>query len=1453
MTVLRRSLRSIYDHVRLRLASPSGIRALVLLALFPSVVPGQRVLLRIDEPEQVEAESDGELIPDATEPQGHPSFAIRTFAGKSTVQGHYVQPDEQVVGFVLADSLQDEDWQRVEAEFIALRQGLGSRAALKLAIAIGSQLRLTGPFRSGDQLRIAIRAARPPEPDPLDGNEAPPQETVDPASGHEDAAGTEVLAVIEDGPTESENSLQAAAQDSEEAEIADARLYQQLGEAAAVLGCDWRAVLVAGRLPALEASLSLPSAAYLGGNMRTHRLRFSFMPLDGFVPLAAEWASQLTGGAVVPSSATFLDFLDGEARFLEVEWTAPRPSEGFNLYLADLRDLASGLTRTAPSASAASGWPVPAPLALRGFVQGTADLSRTVRQSAAGSAGKIRSEIETLRAVNPADESLLRASVQFYRRNQEWEPLADSLRRLSEVRPLDTATLADLGTTLVRLQRWLEAESAFVRLMDLAPADPKVSEALGLVYVRLEQDPRALELFERSLELEPANQALWFHKADAARRVGDADAVRLALEKGVQLPRAPHSRRAELIRLYLDSGSLLEAEQRIEAAIEVLPDSPEILAVYARFWEELDRPEDALGLWERAAKADRTFEPAVAASARIHFELGRPEDAAIVADSGVEQFPDSVSLHMTLARSLEATNRFYELRDALRAAVLSFPGNARLLEYRARVEDTFGDDAPMAYRALAERLELEPEPMALASALDRGFKVSLRQNDLDQARWFAARDVAGNQAKQDLFPKGPGEDESGTAVPGGMQALAYMANANDPGSPETFFREYCRPLAFFQSKQDYATVRRRLALYFETVRDILSLRDGPPGDDVRITLSVKDRNSLRKTRKALELFGWRLRGGKRGYSLQPIESESGAERQEIGSALEIDGIAIQAALDRQQDFPLRIELQTAPVALGEETWQSALYPSERLSGGFAEAVARDHRMAGVYLGISQMHPEAARALVDSVGLKQLVNRFSLTLMMHGSSLSVENGVTIVPGGAAAAELWTGLVGARPDDPDRFLPRLLRKEEGRLLGYFSALSGLDEARGRFFTQSRSRFRQFFELYKAASRVPGRRAHQGAREPVPGTAPGIAAGARGGSRVPGRGGGLDGRERPGRCGPPGAEDFHQGGSRSGGRHPGPTGQDQVRDAKRNSGPRLTSSSPCRGSMPCGASGWTLSRHWISRRRSVRSKGSSHISRHSRDWVRNRCAPSKRSLAAWSPWRLSPAITCLRYSMPWREILCIGQLEGFLSEERAAELFGSMCLRLSRAKRKDVAADTALETIESILEEAGDGTAGAEADRRVRRLLAVDEPAWRRAAFTDVLRLQSVPSLEVLLQARKASLDIASGQGDLAAPIGSLGAAIGAIPIVEVPKDMGFEKEKKRVVASFGTVQLQQAKRQIERAASRRKLRAAGVAATRWERARRPAAARRGSTHRNRLRILSPSRRPSGRRGSVVPAQA
>ena len=252
------------------------------LALLSPLLSGHPVLIELAPREQDRPQlegSAGEASAPPAESLRRPLFTVDTSAGRRTVEGFEVSPDGQVFALLLADSLLGSDWRLVEEELVALRKGLGSRARLELAVAVGDDMRLSGPFRSADQLRAEIRAARPEVSDPEPSAAHPPEAPTAPALGTDDAP-----PAASAGPGQGETSLEELAEQMQAVLQARGRLYRQIGEAAALLGCDWPAVLVVGRLPSLESDLVLPSAAYLAERMRAHRVRFSFMPLDSSIP-----------------------------------------------------------------------------------------------------------------------------------------------------------------------------------------------------------------------------------------------------------------------------------------------------------------------------------------------------------------------------------------------------------------------------------------------------------------------------------------------------------------------------------------------------------------------------------------------------------------------------------------------------------------------------------------------------------------------------------------------------------------------------------------------------------------------------------------------------------------------------------------------------------------------------------------------------------------------------------------------------------------------------------------------------------------------------------------------------------------------------------------------------------------------------------------------------------------
>ncbi len=1289
-----------------------------------------------------------------------PAYEVRTFAGMRPASSEQVDPQPQVVALVLADTLLDDDWARVESELKRLRRGLPRNTAFRLAAVSELGLQLRSGIRNDRGLTAALRAMRP----------AAPEEEVD-------------IAATVSGA------------------------YDRIGAAAPVIGCEWNAILAIGRLPSLQSDLGMQAEAFLSHQMRTHKVRFSFLPLDGFVPTAADQASRSTGGVAIASVSQYLDHLREEAQFHEVTWSVPPLEEGFHLYTAEVRESVSGELRTVPSAAVAPNWLLPGPLQIKGFRQRVRALSARASGGdlAPAQLERLRAEFASLQKINPRDEALLRTTAVLYAARQEWAPLADALAGLAEISPADPQVFMRFGLAAIRAKQWARAERALVRLRGMTPQDTRVHETLARVYLQREKPAMALRLLDDGVRIDSGHQALWFLRADAAREVGELDTTADSLEKGIALPDPPLQRRTELIRLYLSNAQVARALPHLEAALAILPETGEALATYAELSEAAGRPEQALGLWERTSRADPEHEPAPAALARIHLELDRPDRSAAAARAGLGRFPQSAELHHALARALEAGQRPYDLRNALRNAVESVPDEERLLLQWARSEDLFGRQAPAAYRKLAERLALDGGG-DLASVLDRGFRTALRERDMQLAAWFAEQ-AADSRPRWGELIRAANPDEAATVdVLGGLRALAFFAGANQTDSPTLFFQEHCRRVtAKFSSasEQVYEEFLRRMTLYFGTVRDLGAFQDDRSEGGFVIHLSAQDKRALRKTRRVLTLLGWKLRGNaKKGYEVVPVSSVAGTDRQEVASALGVEVLDLQDALARKEGYTLQVVSEPATVVLGESTWRQTLYADKILPGGFAEAVVQDPRIGALYLGISRMHPAAAEALVSSVGLKRLLNRYAEVLRMHGSALAVENGAVVVPGGADAGTSWTNLVGARPQEPSAFFPALLKKDEGRLLGYFAALGNLDPARQQFLLRNAGRLRGFYELYKQAPEFS-----EGGRTKV--------------------------RESP----------FSE----------------LLRELPLNADGTVA--------FPGGAEVWTVIKRDASARRLER-RFRKAVAPEVEDQILARLAKTKfptrtgprsqvdkfLALARMDLLRPEPmdAKTALYFAQAFvdyeevfpyfatltglqvdqlqgflalarslgpldvirrnrmlglfhgiAEILSVGQSRGLLDAERAAQLFQLACESLARAQAPGSSTDAALALVDELVAEQSQDGSATSADAVVRELLLGAEASEeRRADYARVLELQSVPALETLLQARRASLGVASGVVGPQDALASLEAAISAVPTVVVPKETKVEGDVKQVLASFDTRALLQAQRRLVRAASRTK---------------------------------------------------
>jgi len=102
--------------------------------------------------------------------------------------------------------------------------------------------------------------------------------------------------------------------------------------------------------------------------------------------------------------------------------------------------------------------------------------------------------------------------------------------------------------------------------------------------------------------------------------------------------------------------------------------------------------------------------------------------------------------------------------------------------------------------------------------------------------------------------------------------------------------------------------------------------------------------------------------------------------------------------------------------MGEEAWRAQFYANEKYTGGLAEAMAGDLRLAQTYAAVGQMDLSTATVLVSAIPLKTLSEKYAALLFQYSSALAVDQGHVAVPGGVAAEAIWTSMVGASARQP-----------------------------------------------------------------------------------------------------------------------------------------------------------------------------------------------------------------------------------------------------------------------------------------------------------------------------------------------------------------------------------------------------------------------------------------------------
>jgi tetratricopeptide (TPR) repeat protein len=497
------------------------------------------------------------------------------------------------------------------------------------------------------------------------------------------------------------------------------------------------------------------------------------------------------------------------------------------------------------------------------------------------------------------------------------------------------------------------------------------------------------------------------------------------------------------------------AEEQLRAVVAAAPK-------FARGWEMLGnvfqfdkKPKEARDAYQNAVTNDPRRLPVYLLLARAEidahdWDATRQTAAALVKADLKKEYPEAYVYQAIAAYNLnDLNNAAASAEEAIR---VDKKHNVPRAEYVYGLILQARQDNSGAREHLSRFLELDPHALEAESA--RSFL-----SGIDHPQVSEARPIDVSVALQGVAESLTLAKSSEAWVPGGVAALSAIAHLERTPSPQDFFTEFCRTMA----GEGSPGILQGIPLYNTTLREYMAIiaelsRMGDRhGDSVTIQLSLTGAERER-TERILQSVGWRVTKSGSGVRVIPGDHPSDSTRLEVLPALGVDAVAMQQALQDGKTFSFEITSEQVRL-FGGNSWV-ALLKDPGMPGGIAAAFTLDIRLAQTYAALSAMEPEAATALADGVGLRNLVTRYSGTAIHFANAFTVSGHVAAVPGGKDAESIWQGLVGAKPHDPSAFFKAVLIKDEGRFANFYWLLSQADAAHQKFFLKDAAKFYAWF---------------------------------------------------------------------------------------------------------------------------------------------------------------------------------------------------------------------------------------------------------------------------------------------------------------------------------------------------------------------------------------------------------
>lgn len=302
-------------------------------------------------------------------------------------------------------------------------------------------------------------------------------------------------------------------------------------------------------------------------------------------------------------------------------------------------------------------------------------------------------------------------------------------------------------------------------------------------------------------------------------------------------------------------------------------------------------------------------------------------------------------------------------------------------------------------------------------------------------------------------------EQATTTIPGPLRSFLRMAGISQKIAPEEVMPLLARNVFIIGYEGSGASGRPTeflilLRRYVQQARELAALA-GASGV-IHVT-NCDDAKQL------LGILGYRTRPDC-GKSSTYVETED-ARRAFLTIDSGFPLPELEKTLQGGGPFTYSYPSSQVPILLTEREWLGGSKPG---GATLLDAFLHDVTLSRLYYAWAHMDPETQASLLRQPGMKKLAP-YAASLDFYGSYIRIRADHVVVPGGPAEESAWKELVGANPESPAEFVPRLLTKDNGWLAAYFDSLARVIPEQQAHFVES-PRLRHCYEALRGRSTTP-----------------------------------------------------------------------------------------------------------------------------------------------------------------------------------------------------------------------------------------------------------------------------------------------------------------------------------------------------------------------------------------------